>query len=581
MDWKEILLNLGTPVVETLLAEKIGDVVILQRDEHGRLVVVESAGVVPSRAVYTDEKELKEEFPGYELYKVAQSVYYLLKSVPENFEEIRKIEEISERIKSIESLESRITRHIYQLEGLDSVVSSLLEPIPVEIILSMAADALSELFVTSVALYSLRNGTYELFVNIGREDFPENIGAGELVDATKYQGVLDSKRFGVDGGVIIPVKEGLENKYLLFLKREKPFAPEERSLLGTLVRILTRSREYLETSEKVAELSKLLSETRFIIESLGEFSKSVLSIHNFEIFISYVVDMIREMLQLQWVALYKKAEKYHLLRMAQVKRVDLPDVVDDLDSVDAWRRYEIKANDESHVLLLGHPLTERDFLEEFKDLYIEIVLQILEEAFKNISFQDRLYERERKIRALVNMIMSIEDFVRELQYKKKPGEVYELMFEYVRENYGVKGMRVEIGGMSVFYGEEAKEVLVAELEGVQGGISYYKEEPFTDEESSVLRTLSKGSMTLLSKMYLLLPEERIIDSEDAMMRFLREKAMLEGMNVEKLRFYRIKEYVDIDKLKSIGIGLVTNEGVFLVTDDEKALEKLGVEYERI
>ena len=577
MKWKELLLNLGTPVVETMMAEEIGEVVIFQKDDHSNFVVVESIGMMPARAVYGSEKEIKAEFPKLKLIQLTPSVYYLLKEIPENIDEIRKIEEISEKLRSIEKLESRITRHIYQLEGLDTVVSSLLEPIQMEIILSMAADALSELFVTSIALYRFSDGMYRLLVNLGREGFPEEFEGKDLTDPTKYNGVLNAKNHLGEDGILIPVKERGQNKYILYLKRDVIFTPEEKSLLNALIRILTRTREYLERTEEVTKLNTLLSQARFIIESLGEFSKNILSIHNREIFMSFVVDMIREMLQLEWAALYEKKDGGQLLRSAQVKSVDIPGVLP--EEGEEWKRYEINLDDEKYVLLLGEPITE-GFLEEFKDMYITIVIQVLEEAFKNMAYQTELIERERRIRTLVHLIRSIEDFVKGLQYKKTPGEVYKHIFEYVKENYGVEGMRVRLGGMEVAYGELKGELVKAEVGEEKGTVEYYRSEGFSEEEASVLRTLSKGSMTLLSKMYLLQPSYTIVDAEDAMLRFLREKAALEGMNVDRLKFYLVEEKYG-DEIESLGVGLKTEKGIILAVDDESKLKGVGIEYKEL
>ncbi len=582
MNWKEILMNIGTPVVETLIAEEIGDVVIFQRDPSGEFIVIESSGLMPKNAVYTSEKEILNEFKGYKLYEVTPTIYYLLKEIPDNFNEYVNVENLSEKVKNIESLESRITRHVYQLEGLDTVVPSLLEPMPMEIVVSMVADAISELFVTSVGIYKLQGSMYELLLNLGFEDFLEEIPSKSLKDATKVRGVLHAEDFiEREKGLIVPIKEEEENKYLVFLKRSDPFTPEERSLVNAIFKILETSREYLRSEEELTKLNSLLSQTRFIIESLGEFTKRALSIHNKEIFESFIVDMIREMLQLQWTVLYEKSDdQYSLLKYSTVVKRTFPSTPEDLE--DIYQRSVIEIDGKQYVFVMGKPLSEEAFLEEIKDLYLEITMQILEEAFKNMNYQDQIARSERRIKKLLDLLNSIEELLESLKDVKTPGEIYERVYEYLKEKHEIKGIKVVFRGMEFDYGEIGKGVSeVIPMEMGSGSMVFYKDREFLDEEKAMLKSLVKGAETLLSKLYLLLPGKRYFEVDETILRFLREKASLENLDIDNLKYYNIKGIVDINKLKDIGIGVITNDGIILATDKDEELKKLGIEYEEI
>lgn len=580
MNWKEMLMNIGTPVVETLIAEEIGDVVIFQRNSSGEFIVIESSGLMPKKAVYTSEEEILKEFDDYKLCKVTSSIYYLLKEVPDNFNDYMAVEKLSERVKSIERLENRITRHIYQLEGLDTIIVSLMEPMPMEITMSMMADAISELFVTSVGMYRLKDDAYKLLLNVGLEDFPVELPSKDLKDATKIRGALSAEDF-IKGekGLIVPIKEKRENKYLVFLKKNEPFAPEERSLINAIFRILEISREYLKSEEELAKLDLLLSQTRFVIESLGEFTKRALSIHDKEAFESIIVDMIREMLQLQWTALYKKSgDQYSLSKYSSVVKRDFPNTVEELK--DIYQKSIIKVDEKQYIFVMGKPLSEEVFPEEIKDLYLEITMQILEEAFKNMDYQDKIVRSEKKIQNLLSLLNSIEELLESLKDAKTPGEIYERIYDYLREKHGIKGIKVAFRGMEFNYGEtEGKANVVIPMEIGSGSMAFYKEGQFSNEEKQMLKSLVKGAEVLLTKLYLFLPGERYFEVDETVLRFLREKASVEGLDMDNLKYYNIKSAVDINELKNLGIGIITNKGIIFATDKEEELKKLGIEYE--
>ena len=580
MNWKELLMNIGTPVVETLIAEEIGDVVIFQRDPSGEFIVIESSGLMPKNAVYTSKEEMLDEFKDYKLYEVTPTIYYLLKKIPENFNEYVKVENLSEKVKNIESLESRITKHVYQLEGLDTVVPSLLEPMPMEFVISMVADAISELFVTSVGIYRLEDDVYELLLNLGFDDFSEEIASKSLKDATTVRGVLSAKDF-IEGenGLIIPIKEKGENKYLVFLKRSDPFTPEEKSLINAIFKILETSREHLKSEEELTKLNSLLSQTRFIIESLGEFTKRALSIHDRETFESFIVDMIREMLQLQWTVLYEKSsDKYSLLKYSSIVKKDFPNTPEDLK--DVYQKSVIKVNGKQYIFVMGKPISDESFLGEIKDLYLEITMQILEEAFKNMNYQDEIARSERRIKKLLELLNSIEELLESLKDIKTPGEIYEKIYKYLKEKHEVKGIKVMFRGMEFDYGEtEGEQRVTVPMEMGSGNMIFYKDKEFLDEEKIMLKSLVKGAETLLSKLYLLLPGKRFFEVDETILRFLREKASLENLDIDNLKYYNIKDDVDTNKLKDLGICVITNDGIILVTDKEKELEELGIKYE--
>ncbi len=569
MDWKELLLNLGTPVVETLIANKLGNAVIFQRSNSGEFIVIESSGTTPKKAVYESLDEIEEEFPEYDIFPVTDSIYYLVKEKPENFDEIAKIENLSEKLKSIEALQSRITRHVYQLEGLDSVVSSLLEPIPTEMILMLLADALSELFVSTVGIYKLTDDhkEYELLVNIGAMDVPETVPARDFYDPKQVKNlsmVEDIKAW------VIPVKSGEVNRYLVLFKREEPFTPEEKSLINALIRMLERTREYVESEERATHLDKLLSEFRFVIESLGEFTKKALSIHDRDEFESFIVDMLREMLQLKWTALYKNGV---LVKYAAVKPVELPDDVKDLK--DFSEKINITLNGEEYDFIMGEPITG-EFLKDVKELYLNITTQMMVEAFKNMKYQHEIKEREGRIRKLMEMLKGIEKFLKGLHENKSPGDVYSLIYEHLSKVLKIKGMKIEYEGMIYNLGEEAEFSYKVEIQPENAVFVFYKDTNFSEEDVSFLNAISKGVTSVLAKLYMFNLGEKAILLDEAILRFLREKAVMEGLNVNELVFYKISGKVNVDELSKYGVCVIDKDGAILATNiNEKELKNKG------
>ncbi len=588
VNWREILLNLGTPVVETLIANEFNEIVVFQKDENGFYVVIESKGVIPTKSVYESENEIKSEFPDMNLIRVTSSIYYLTSEEHPDMEIFKRIENLSERMRSIESMESRITRHMYQLQGMDTVISSLFEPIPTEILLSMVMDALSELFVTSVALYRYVDGEYVMFTSLGSEEFPDSL-PGELRSLAKLAGVGRAENLLGEKGLLMAISEETENVYILYLKRAEPFAPEERALLESIAKIISRTREYMKSRERIEDLDKLLNQSRFVVESLGEFSQKLLSIHSVSDLESILVDMFREMLQVDWVAIYARSDN----RMSLLGSVSVtssryfpnelriledpprmyrgkPDQYISGHPRDTWLIASMRPKDiGEYVILFGPPITEEIVLGDVFEVYVEIALSSAEKAFESIRLYEEVRERERKITKLHSSLESVASFVREIRRSREPSEVYELLFEYASKNLGVSGMIVRVGGLEMNLGKPGSEILSIEIqEGgeILGSVDYYKPERFNDVDVSVLKALTEGVLSALREMYLMLPSQPVVHSEEVMLRFLREKAILHGMSEEKLRFFRIRDFDSPEVLKDYGVAVVENGDAIIATE---------------
>ncbi len=593
MNWKELLLNLGTPVIETMIAESLGDVVVFQREGNG-FIVIESAGLIPKKAVYTSEEEIRKEFPEYDLVKVTESIYYLLREIPENFDEIVRIESLSEKLRSVEKLESRITRHVYQLEGMEAIISSLLEPLPLDILLSMVVDAIGELFVSSVALYNLTEDGFALVMNMGSEDFPDFIESEKLSDPMCCSGILNASEFLNDSGFIIPVSDGELNRFLVFIKREDPLTSEEKALLNAIFKILEKSREYIKSKQREIVTEALLNQMRFVMESIGEFASRSLSLHEEKELVDMTVDMIREMLQSSWAAIYEDygdGEAW-LRSKVSVKEVKLPSSlrfeaseltkpgkVEGIEEY-VWLAIPIKLNNgRKFLIFVGSPITEEFLNEEVKDLYIEIIVRIVKESFENMEYEAQLKEKEEKVRRLYEAITSIGDFVRELRKKSSAGEVYDLVNEYAREEVGINGFEVEVGGMPITIGETDGEKFEVDLE--EGRFVFYKTEGFDDRDRAVLKALAEGAMIALKEIYLLVPGEKVTEIDEMALRVLREKARKQGIKEDDMRFYVLKK-ASPEKVEGIGVGLVKDEDVVVATDkDKKELEEMGYKVEEL
>ncbi len=599
MNYKEILLNLGTPVVETLIAEDFEKIVIFQK-ENDEFVVIESRGIVPSRAVYPSEDEIRSEFPDMKLLKVSESIYYLLEESPKELDLIEKIETLSEKLRSIEGYEKRITRHIYQLEGLDTVITSLLEPMPTEILLSMVMDAVSELFVTSIALYRFVEDSYVMFTSFGSEDFPDEL-PGELSDAAKYSGVMDAKQHLKDRGILVPISEELKNVYILYLKREDPFSPEEKALIGSIAKIISRTREYVKGKQTIIQLDRLLSQARFVVESLGEFARKVLTARSISQLEGMIADMIREMLQIRWLGLYKKDGSYRLIKVVKVEDIELPEELD-VEEFEGYIKDNLRKTIKNapkttwmamkfspegvgeYIVLLGPPITEEMILGDVFDTYLNITLNTASRAFESIKFYEEVLENERRIRNLYETLKAIDEFTNELNSISDVGEVYEKLFEFAKERFDISGIEVKVGGMDLEFGKlEGKFLEIeADLSGLKlGSIKYYKKEDFTDTDRIVLDALTKGTLSVLRSIYLVSPDRNVIGVEELILRFLREKAIFHGFDESKLRFYLLKNVDDVEKI-DFGVGIAKDEGVLVATDkDKEEIEKQGFDVEEI
>ncbi len=604
MNWKELLLNLGTPVVETLIANEFEKIVVFQRDENGLYVVIESKGVIPKKSVYGSEEEITSEFPDMKLVRVTNSTFYLIAEDHPEMEVFRRVESLSERIRSIEGLESRITRHIYQLQGMDTVVSSLLEPIPTEILLSMVMDAISELFVTSVALYRLVDEEYVLFTSLGPEDFPDSL-PGELRDSTKISGLVEAEQVLGSKGLLLTISEETENVYVLYLKRGESFTPEEKALLESITKIISRTREYMKSKERIADLDRLLNQARFVVESLGEFSQSLLTTHSISDLERMIVDMLREMLQSSWAAMYRRSGDELLLigKASVVSGRDFPEkmrILKDLPRSfkekpegyiegfpkDTWFSSFMKLeNLDDYVVLFGPPITEEMILGDIFEIYVDIVLSSVEKAFESIRLYEEVKTREERISKLHESLKNVARFVKELRRLKEPSKVYELLFEYVSENLGISGMVVRIEGFEMELGHPEGKALSVQIEEAGervGEIEYFRKGDFDPTDSAILETLTEGVLSTLRTMYLMLPSQMVVNSEEVILRFLREKGVVHGMSEENMRFFKITGFESPEILEDLGVAVVENGGAILVTEmSPEELKKRGLNVEEV
>jgi len=292
-----------------------------------KLWVLEDAlGINPKNYQYEKMSQVKEELSDFNHYEFYEGTQLFIKEPvdKESFETINKLLEIQSLYTVNEEKEEEISKLMYSITGMETIIGSLLEPLPTEEYLQIFSDAFGELLVSSSALYQLEND-YNLVHNHGFEKpiqhikkmpqevfSPVNTFPIDLVKTSRYEEIQEIKD-KYKTIYAIPVQIEGAAKYFILIARQKAYNEGERLIINNLSRLLSSIIEYQKLREEMRFDKKTINRSEFRLQSFYKGLKYLFSIQKVEPFCEKFVDMIREIFQVSHVQMFVRKSWGNLL----------------------------------------------------------------------------------------------------------------------------------------------------------------------------------------------------------------------------------------------------------------------------
>ncbi len=300
----------------------------LKEDESGKKkwVLEDALGVTPNNYQYQELEQVKEELPDFRHYEFFEGTQLFLKQPVEKdaLETINKLLEIQSLYVVNEEKEEEISKLMYSITGMETMIGSLLEPLPTDEYLQIFTDAFGELLLSSSALYKLEKD-YQLVHNHGFEQPLDKITRNPKEDRSLLNSfpvdLKKNNRFRETEALkgkyqtlfAIPVQMEGSNKYFILIARQKPYNDGERIIINNLSRLLSSIIEYQRLRDEMRFDKKTLNQSDFKLQSFYKGLKYLFMIQNIEPFCEKFVDMIREIFQVADVKLFVRKSWGNLL----------------------------------------------------------------------------------------------------------------------------------------------------------------------------------------------------------------------------------------------------------------------------
>ncbi len=280
----------------------------------------------PKNYQYEKLEQIKEELSDFNHYELYGGTQFFIKEPvdKDSYETINKLMEIQSLYTVNEEKEEEISKLMYSITGMDTIIGSLLEPLPTEEYLQIFSDAFGELLVSSSALYQLEKD-YNLIHNHGfekpiqqikkmpQEDFsPINTFPVDLIKTCRYEEVQELKE-QYKTIYAIPVQIEGSVKYFILIARQKAYNEGERLIINNLSRLLSSIIEYQKLREEMHFDKKSLNRSEFRLQSFYKGLKYLFSIQKLEPFCEKFLDMIREIFQVDDVQMFVRKSWGNLL----------------------------------------------------------------------------------------------------------------------------------------------------------------------------------------------------------------------------------------------------------------------------
>ncbi|ABR30522.1 hypothetical protein SU69_03400 [Thermosipho melanesiensis] len=468
----------GTVLIDEFLMNSFKYTVVLRKINNNWNISYVNEVLVED-FVFNSLEDAKKNFSFLPLiYEIGNVVIFSKEPLPKELLEIYKK---SEQFAALFNIEERLTKFSYQISGIGAIISSLTEPLPIDLMLPLLAETVSELFLTPVGVYKLVKNKGTLTYYSGKNIFEKEIEIN--LNANYYFGKFFNNKYG------FIFKEKNYDTFYVILGREK-LDLEEQSILNAIGIVFQKGRELLNTTEVYNQTERLLNQYEFILKSLSEFSLHVLSSTNFEELKSNITDYISEIYQSKYVLLYEGKENFTLKFSKQLEKLSFPKIVNkkELENIikNSLDYYKFKILGNEIYIILGEEILP-DFLDkQIKTTLKEIISTEILRAIENVLSHQQLLKEKAKVE-FYNTTISflIENFLslKEMQ----PEKILEIF-----ESYSSSFFPFTIKGVSLynnyFFGKTKalKAIEIKNLTTPIGKVFYESKRDLSFEEKSLL-----------------------------------------------------------------------------------------------
>jgi len=293
-----------------------------------RIWILEDAmGVSAKKYQYESFDEIKDEFAGFFSYDFFDETQLLVKKElsKDCLEHVGKTLEIQGLYAINEEKEEEISRLTYSINGMDTIIESLLEPLQTVEFLTILCDAFGELLISPSALYKRDAKAYKLIHNHGFTNLPQSICQNthkgfsmgstfpvDIVKNTVYDELEPLKEI-YKTLFLVPVQIEGNVDYYILVGRSSLFSEVERLILSNLSRLLSSIIEYHTLREQVYSQKMQSDSLGFRLQAFYKGLKYLFSVQELESFCEKFIDMIKEIFQIENAKLFVRQSWGNLL----------------------------------------------------------------------------------------------------------------------------------------------------------------------------------------------------------------------------------------------------------------------------
>ncbi|AEX85544.1 hypothetical protein XO10_05675 [Marinitoga sp. 1135] len=246
----QLAIYLGTPSFYNLLGDLLKDEsksekVVIVRAERDKWIILDAKGFAPEKLAYDSLEELLIKLEDVNMHKFPFNTYVLFDGQFEDKAILRILMMLFEKEAELYEkyrLETIIDRLSYQLAGLENLIKYLSKQIKEEDFVEAILGSLSEMFFSTVAVYSPEK---QLIKKVGKLTVPDELELFEGMNLEKGDGYYtfnftEEQKLYYDVfniKCLLPYLKHGELKYIYVISRDTPFEKEETEILETIKRI--------------------------------------------------------------------------------------------------------------------------------------------------------------------------------------------------------------------------------------------------------------------------------------------------------------------------------------------------------
>ncbi len=499
MNLEKIVEYLGTPLIDEIIVSTLPIGISLRKSDENWVVTALTPNIDIIKMLYSyPEEELRE----FGLIKVYESKNLKIFSNELLKEEIFKLIEKSEKLLEYKNMENRLIKYSYEINGVGTVLSSLFDPLPIDYLLPLFAETLSELFAVSVGVFKKTENHYTLQSFSGINVFEKTIE--ELSFSESLFVKTQNKKY------VLKYCSEIDGEFLIVISgKELEF--EEETILNTIALVFKKGRELYEKGTTTNVLEGVISQYNFIIQSLSEFSGKILTATDLNVLAKNIVDYVREIYQANFSAIYSGKKNFTLVS-SNILKGEVPDNFDKLDKTKIFELFELNILDSKWIIVIGNEIIPGYLKPEIRELLSSIIPSEIKRAVENILYIQQIKEDNKKLEFINSNISFIVSNYLGLQLKSKV-EVLKVFEEYTAHLLPFRIVFANLFEEAERY--EKYEKLICSRDGVTYGYVYFEKSRELDElELELLSLMAIVLLTIIENSEIYNFESNILDELD-------------------------------------------------------------------